>query len=171
MIRMKKVLLTILGILIGIPILLYLIGFTIPESHTATVTRTFSAPPGAVWEAITDVKNYAAWRDNVKEVEILSDTTQPLKWREFYTNNDPLTFEVTEQADSTRFVARIADQGLPFGGTWTYRVSEQSGGTVLTITEEGEIYNPLFRTVAKFFFGYSATMEQYAGMLENKLEQ
>lgn len=168
---MKKILLSILGLLIGIPILLYLIGFLIPESHTATVTRTFNAQPDVVWEAITDVGNYAAWRDNVREVEILSDSTQPLKWREFYTNNDPMTFEVTEQVDSTRFVARIADKGLPFGGTWTYRITERNGGTVVTITEDGEIYNPLFRTVAKFIFGYSATMEEFTGMLEKKLEQ
>jgi len=167
---MKKVLLTILGLLIGFPILLYLIGFMIPESHTATVTRTFNAQPGAVWEAITEVRNYADWRDNVREVEILSDSTQPLRWREFYTNNDPLTFEVTERVDSTRFAARIADEGLPFGGTWTYRVTGQDGGTVVTITEDGKIYNPLFRTVAKFIFGYSATMEEFAGMLEKKLE-
>jgi hypothetical protein len=32
-------------------------------------------------------------------------------------------------------------------------------GSRVTITERGEIYNPIFRFVARFFLGYTATMD------------
>ena len=48
-------------------------------------------------------------------------------------------------------VGRIADPSLPFGGTWTYRISAAAGGgSEVTITEDGEIYNPIFRFMARF---------------------
>ena len=33
------------------------------------------------------------------------------------------------------------------------------GGSRLTITERGEIYNVVFRTLSRFVFGYTATMD------------
>jgi hypothetical protein len=33
--------------------------------------------------------------------------------------------------------------------------------STLRITEDGEIRNPIFRFVARFFLGYTATMEAY----------
>lgn len=33
------------------------------------------------------------------------------------------------------------------------------GRSRLTITEHGEIYNPIFRTLARFVFGYTTTMD------------
>ena len=59
-------------------------------------------------------------------------------------------------------VTRIADPKLPFGGTWTYEISSQAdGGSLLRITEDGEIYNPIFRFASRFVLGYSRTQEQY----------
>jgi hypothetical protein len=58
-------------------------------------------------------------------------------------------------------VARIADPSLPFGGTWTYRISPAAGGSELSITEDGEVYNPIFRFMARFVFGYTATMDAF----------
>jgi hypothetical protein len=38
-------------------------------------------------------------------------------------------------------------------------VQDPATGTRVTITERGEIYNPIFRFVARFFLGYTATMD------------
>ena len=56
-------------------------------------------------------------------------------------------------------VTRIADENLPYGGTWTFDVAPDSGGSALTITEDGEIKSALFRVMARFVFGYHATQE------------
>ncbi|PYP70520.1 MAG: hypothetical protein DMD41_14750, partial [Gemmatimonadetes bacterium] len=68
-----------------------------------------------------------------------------------------------------RLVRRIADPKLPFGGTWTWEITAAPGGSTLTITEDGEIYNPIFRFVARFILGYTGTMESYLKALAARL--
>ena len=57
-------------------------------------------------------------------------------------------------------VTRIADPHLPFGGTWTYEIAPTETGSTLTITEKGEVYNPVFRFVSRYLQGYTATHRQ-----------
>jgi hypothetical protein len=68
-------------------------------------------------------------------------------------------------------VTRIADPSLPFGGTWTYDLKPQGSGTELTITEDGEVYNPIFRFMSKFVFSQTATIEAYQASLKRKLSE
>jgi hypothetical protein len=63
-------------------------------------------------------------------------------------------------------VSRIADPNLPFGGTWTFEITPAPGGARLRITEDGEIYNPLFRFMARFIFGYEGTINGYLSAQE-----
>jgi hypothetical protein len=39
---------------------------------------------------------------------------------------------------------------------------------VLTITERGQISNPVFRFMARYVFGYHATMQEYLASLGRK---
>jgi hypothetical protein len=64
---------------------------------------------------------------------------------------------------------RIADPDLPFGGTWTFEITPSDSGSDIVLTENGEIYNPLFRFMARFVFGYEGTIEQYLEDLRKKL--
>lgn len=57
---------------------------------------------------------------------------------------------------------RIADQGLPYGGTWTFVITPVAGGgSELYIREDGEIYNLIFRFMARFILGYTASIESH----------
>ena len=58
-----------------------------------------------------------------------------------------------------RRVVRIASPDLPFGGTWTLEIAPVIGGADLRVREDGEIHNVFFRFLARFFFGYTSTME------------
>ena len=73
-----------------------------------------------------------------------------------------------ERVDPPReLVLRIADERLPYGGTWTFRLSPAGdGGSDLAITEDGFIENLAFRTMARFVFGYEATMNGFLTDLE-----
>jgi hypothetical protein len=42
-------------------------------------------------------------------------------------------------------------------------------GSLLTITEHGEIYNPLFRSISRYLLGYTATIDNYLQALHAKL--
>ena len=69
----------------------------------------------------------------------------------------------------THLVTRIADDKLPFGGTWDYAITPDGGGaSVVTITEHGAVYNPVFRFVSRFVFGHTATMDAYLRALGKK---
>jgi hypothetical protein len=68
---------------------------------------------------------------------------------------------VTERQPPRRLVTRIADQSLPFGGTWTYELTPAGSGTRLTITEHGTVFNPVFRFMSRFVFGHAATIERF----------
>ena len=76
----------------------------------------------------------------------------------------------TERSEPPRLLVVRIDPGLPFGGTWTYEVAPVPGGSTLTITENGEIYNPLFRFMARYIFGYEGTIETYMAALKKHLE-
>ena len=41
-------------------------------------------------------------------------------------------------------------------------------GTLLTITERGEVYNPIFRFVSKFLMGQTKSMDEYLRALGRK---
>ena len=79
----------------------------------------------------------------------------------------PMLFERMERP--TLVVARIDTNELPFGGSWTYRIiPAEPGASDLTITEDGEVSNPLFRFMSRFVFGHYATMDAFLKDLKSK---
>lgn len=147
------------------------VGMMLPESHTATVAAEYPVPPELVWSAITEVDAFPQWRRGVTRVEVLEPAEEggpPRRWRETG-EYGPMTLEVVEMEPGRRLVARIADQGLPYGGTWTYRAEPVPGGTRLTITEDGEVYSPLFRFMSRFVFGHESTLRDYHEDLRERL--
>ena len=144
-----------------------LIGSRLPRAHAASREARLAALPDAVWKAIGDVDRYGSWRSDVSRIERLPDRAGKMTWIE-HGGNGRITY-VVERAEPPRLlVVRIADPELPFGGTWTYEIWPDPGGSVVKITEAGEIYNPLFRFMARFVFGYEATLKRYVAALEKK---
>jgi uncharacterized protein YndB with AHSA1/START domain len=158
----------VLVVIVAVAGLVALIGSRLPQSHSATQQGRFDAPPESVWTLITDVEAFPSWRADVKKVQRLPDRDGRAVWTE-EGRSGKLTLAV-ERADPPRLlVLRIADPDLPFGGTWTYEVAPAGAGSMLTITERGEIYNPVFRFMARFVFGYEGTIAAYFRALEGKI--
>ncbi len=147
----------------------WLIGLGLPQDHSATVSRDLPASIGVVWERITDPEDMPRWRPDVNAVEVLESRNDGLpRWRE-RGSRGAMTLQATRVEPLDLIVLQIADEGLPFGGTWTYRLEPTASGTRLTITEDGEIYNPIFRFVSRFVLGYEGTMTRYLDALEEDL--
>ena len=155
-----------LGAVMVVVLLIYGIGASLPESHTVSLSTRVDTSQEAVWALITDVRRFPEWRPGVQAVEVVNDEPAPLTWRET-TDMGSLTFEAERWDPPRRMVARIADEGLPFGGAWTYEVvPAPEGGAILTITEDGEVYDPLFRFFSRFVFGQEGTIRSYLGAVE-----
>jgi hypothetical protein len=74
--------------------------------------------------------------------------------------------EIVESETGRRFVTEI-DAGA-FRGRWTYELESTDRGTLLTITEEGEVTNPIFRAFM-IFHDNEATMLGYHRALGQRL--
>lgn len=155
------------GVVVGIPATLALIGTFVPRDHVARVSIALKASPERVWALISDFGGTTRWRKDVSKIELVPSST-PVRFVE-QSKQGKIEFEVVSQEPPRRQVVRIVDDDQPFGGTWTWELVPEGGGTRLTITEAGFVKNPIFRAVGLVFFSPSATIEAYLRGLAGEL--
>jgi hypothetical protein len=81
-----------------------------------------------------------------------------------------MPLETVERRENERLVRKIADPKLPFGGVWIIELERDgSGTTVVTVTEDGEVYNPFFRLISRYFVDQSASIEEYLDGLSKRM--
>ena len=117
---------------------------------------------------IAGVEEYPAWRSGVDSVQLLTGQSDTLAWREV-SGGDRISFVAEVFEAPSRLVTRISDKSLPFGGSWEYRIDRDGTGSKVTITENGEVYNPIFRFASRFLIGHTATMDKYLSDLAARL--
>jgi uncharacterized protein YndB with AHSA1/START domain len=166
---MRYVLMVAGGLALVVLVVL-LVGWTLPVAHRATREATYRATPGQVFRLITDVKSFPQWRPSVKEVEVLPPVDGRSQFREIGKDGSIL-YQIDSIAPNEYLVTRIADRSLPFGGKWTYQLTPSGDSTTLRITEDGEVYNPIFRFVSRFVFGHTATMDRYLSDMGRRVGQ
>jgi hypothetical protein len=119
------------------------LGAWLPAAHVATRTKRLPARPGIVWGLINDPVATKGWGGDIKT-------------------------EVVEQDEPRLLVTKIVGESA-FGGTWTFEIAPDGHeASTLTITERGEVYNPLFRTVLRVM-GHTRTVDGYLAKLEAAL--
>jgi len=154
---MKTLLIAVGGLLLLV-VVVAVIGYALPKGHVSKRAAVYSRPPEVIWSAITDFAGQARWRTDLKTIEQAPAQNGKPVWREIAKNGDAVPYETTETDPPRRLVRTIADPKLPFGGRWIYELAPTPSGTRLTITEEGEVYNPVFRVVSRFMdMGATAT--------------
>jgi hypothetical protein len=131
--------------LIAVVGVIALIGFFLPVNHEASRSAEFTKAPEAVWALIADPNSYGEW------------------WK-----GDEVKTAVVESVPPKKLVTKIVDE-TQFGGTWTFEIAPTPSGSRLTITERGEVYNVIFRTLSKYVFGYTGTMDSFLEAAKKKL--
>lgn len=124
---------------------LALVGYFLPVAHQASRSLEIERPPDAVFALLSDVDNYRSWWDGAD-----------------------VKSEVIERVPPSRIVTRIVGE-TQFGGTWTIEIAPTAAGSLVIITERGEVYNAVFRTLSKFVFGYTSTMDACLAAASKKL--
>jgi hypothetical protein len=160
-----KWIVVVIFLLLAVVGLIAVLGSQLPEQHTVSRTAQFQQSPRQVWDVISGPPT---WRPEVRRYEVI--TADPhRKWVEYGRHGEKMTYEVVESDPPRKLITRIADPSLPFGGTWTYEITPTASGSQLTITENGEIHSAVFRFVARYLQGYTATLDNYLKALRTKL--
>ncbi|MFQ5529542.1 MAG: SRPBCC family protein [Gemmatimonadota bacterium] len=135
-------------------------GMLLPVAHVASVRAEYAADTEEVFALIADYRSQPDWRPSVDRIEVLAPRNGEAAWQEIGPTGS-LPMELTESDPPRRMVTTILSDGMPFGGRWIYEVEPAPGGATLTITEEGEIYNPAFRFISRFIIGHHRTATTY----------
>ena len=153
-----KLALFALAILAFLIVCSVIVGLLLPKEHAASRSASFKASPERLFALIEGPQT---WRSSVKHYEEIAPADGHRRWRETDTGGETITYEAVERRPPTWLKTRIVTPGLPYTGTWTLSVSASRGATLLRITEQGEIYNPLFRFVSRFVLGPNRTIDAY----------
>ncbi|HEY0160333.1 MAG TPA: SRPBCC family protein [Thermoanaerobaculia bacterium] len=161
---------SIAGLLLVAAAVIVVVGALLPERHEVSRSVTLRAAPSDVYRVITDRENAPRWRKDLKKVEMLGAQQGRPHFREHGAHGS-VTYEIVEEVPGRSLVTRIVDQDLGYSGSWTYALAPAEGGTILTITEKGEVSNVVFRFMSRFVFGHTRTIDTYLAALSRHVQE
>lgn len=167
---MRLLIFIVVGVIGGVILLagiVALIGSRLPKSHVASRSILLRQSPPEVYAAVRDFGSAPKWRADVKQVEVEAPQGGPVYFREIG-KNDTVNYELVEDVPGQRMVTRIRDTDLGYSGQWTYLFAAENGGTRVTIREDGEVSNVLFRFMSRYVFGHTATIDSYLTSLAKR---
>jgi hypothetical protein len=154
---MKWIILTVTLIALAVAVV-SAIGAMLPVKHRASRKARFHQSQQAIYAVVSGPPD---WRPGVKASGPLPDVNGRKRWWEQDAHGQKIAYELIQDSPSRR-VTRIAGENLPFGGTWTIEIAPASStDSEVRVTEDGEVYNVIFRFLSRFVFGYTGTIEGY----------
>jgi len=158
---MRLLIYIVVGVIGGLILLVgivALVGSRLPKSHVASRSILLRKSPQEVYAVVRDFGSAPQWRSDVKQVAVEAPPGGPVYFREVG-KNDTVNYELVEDVPGQRMVTRIRDTDLGYSGQWTYLFALENGGTRVTIREDGEVSNVIFRFMSRYVFGQTATID------------
>lgn len=169
---MKWIVLAVVGALALLVLAIVIAGIRAPVRHVARVTLVLKKHPADIWSVVQDLGAWPTWNASIEKMERIADKdghpVWALAWKGDTMPSEVLESTAPNDASPGRLVTRIADSTLPFGGTWTWEIAKEGGGTRIVITEDGTITNVVFRGMSSLFLGYTGTQGGYLGALAKR---
>jgi uncharacterized protein YndB with AHSA1/START domain len=153
-----KILVGLVGGILFVIFGIVVIGALLPKRHVVTRSATFRATPEQVFALITGPQS---WCPDVRRSETISDPAGRTLLIETTGDGKTVTYELLAVTPPKSLTRRIATPNLPYTGSWTFSLEPGNGITTVRITEDGEVYNPLFRFVSRFILGHTRTIDDY----------
>ncbi len=166
---MKKIFFWTVAAAATFAVLLIVPGLLMAPNHVSVRTIALNSKPEVVWDALTNFEELPTWRSGVKRVEVKKTGDQTLIIE--HGDEQAMTFRLLAFDPPHRFQTEIADDDLPFAGTWTWELKPQGRGCALTITEHGNIKSAPMRTVAAVLMDPAQTQDQYLRELAAHLDE
>jgi len=157
-----KIALIVVGVLVLLVVCVVVIGSLLPKRHVTSRSAFFKASPERLFALIAGSQD---WRPDVKSCELITGDGGKQFQRETSKRGEAILYELQGSRPPLVIQRRIANENLPYGGTWSFALEPANGGTRVRITEDGEVYNPIFRFVSKFVMGQTAMLDAYLGAL------
>ena len=164
---MRLLIFIVVGIIAGLALLVgivALIGSRLPKAHVASRSVLLSQSPQEVYAVVRDFESAPRWRSDLKRIEVEAQPGGPVYFRE-EAKHGTVNYELVEDVPAQRMVTRIRDTDLGYSGQWTYLFTPENGGTRVTIREDGEVSNVIFRFMSHYVFGQTATIDSYLNSL------
>jgi hypothetical protein len=133
-------------------------GLLLPKRHVASRSASYRATPEKLFALITGPQD---WCPDVLHCEAVPDPNGRELMRETTRGGEIVTYELLDRVPTRSLKRRIATENLPYSGTWTYSLQPNGETTVVRITEDGQVYNPVFRFISRFVLGHTRTMDAY----------
>jgi hypothetical protein len=153
-----KIALMVVGVLMLLVAGVVAIGAMLPKRHVVERSAIFKASPEKLFALIAGNQE---WRPDVKSCELITAEGGKQFQRETSTHGETILYELQQSRPPKAIQRRIATENLPYGGTWSFALEPANGETRVRITEDGEVYNPIFRFASKFVMGQTATQDVY----------
>jgi uncharacterized protein YndB with AHSA1/START domain len=166
--RTRRTIVLILGFPALALAVMFTVGALLPADHVVASRAVYPVPADSLWAVVSDFEHAASWRPDLQRVERLPDRNGHPVWLEVGPTGE-LPYEITASDPPRRMTTTIADDDLPFSGSWEYELVPGPGGTRLTVTERGTIRNAVFRFLARYLFGYHSTLDGYLTALGTRL--
>ena len=167
---MKLIIYVVVGIVAGLLLIagvMGLIGSMLPKEHVASRSILLHRSPQDVYAVMRDFGSASKWRADVKRIEVEAAPGGAVYFRE-EGKHGTVNYELVEDVPAQRMVTRIRDTDLGYSGQWTYSFAPENGGTRVTIREDGEVSNVLFRFMSRFVFGQTSTIDAYLTSLATR---
>ncbi len=165
-------------VLIGVVVLA---GGLLPREHRVSQSAVVAAPPARAFALLADVAGAASWQGDVYEIvpvasaETVSmepaasvEPTEPMastapaaqteQFREIGKRGAQRVQLISAKSPAELTIARRGG-GVAFRGTWHYRLQPVDEGTRITVTERGEIPNPVFRLLSRVIVGRDRALD------------
>lgn len=168
-----RMLLYALGAVVVVAVLLggvaAIVGARLPKAHVASGSRVLNQPPHQVYAVVRNFQDAPSWRSDLSKIEVFEESGGQVRFRE-HAKHGTVNYGLVDDVPGQRMVTRILDTDLGYSGSWTYVFAASGEGTQLTITENGEVSNVLFRFMSRYFFSQTVTIEAYLTALARRLE-
>jgi hypothetical protein len=156
-----------MGGLVAVVAALVMGGLSTPRAHVASRSMVVNAPLDVVWRTVRSVYAYAAWRPELRESE-LSVGDEGEEWRES-TRTRSVRWGVTVDEPPHRFGARILDDDASATVEWMWMLEPAGNATRVTLTESGEVGNPIARFIRAHMTGHTKAVDAVLTSLAAKL--
>ena len=153
----------VIGLLVA---LMALIGWRLPRQHSATRSILLHKSPETVYAVARNFGSMPSWRGYLKTVTVTTAPDGRVHFREDGKQGS-VNYELAEDIPAQRMVTRITDTDLGYSGKWTYIFNAEGANTRVSITEDGDVSNVIFRFLSRYAFGHTATIDTYLKSLGN----